>query len=88
MPVFAVWLPQTVFNTMCGYETQSMEESEALEDIFIIGCLDKIVRWGKNNLLLVGGITVGLLCLEVRPVSHASLRYAPDTDETSEAHYR
>lgn len=77
MPKFAVWAPQTVFNTMCGYETQSMEETEAVEDIFIIGCLDKIARWGKNNLLLVGAITVGLLCLEVRPVSHVSFPTVP-----------
>ncbi|XP_062412133.1 tetraspanin-33 isoform X2 [Sardina pilchardus] len=65
---------ETVFNTMCGYETQSMEEMEAVQDIFIIGCLDKIVRWGKNNLLLAGGITVGLLCLEVCMICLASVQ--------------
>ncbi|XP_031430132.1 tetraspanin-33 [Clupea harengus] len=65
---------ETVFNTMCGYETQSMEETEAAQDVFIIGCLDKIARWGKKNLLLVGGITVGLLCLELCMVCLASVQ--------------
>ncbi|KAG5276477.1 hypothetical protein AALO_G00132500 [Alosa alosa] len=64
---------ETVFNTMCGYKTQSMKEMKAVHDIFIIGCLDKIVRWGKNNLFLAGGITVGLLCLELCMICLASV---------------
>lgn len=57
---------QTVFNSMCGYKTQGMEESLIKQRIYVNGCLNKIVLWGKQNLLLVGGISIGLLCLEVR----------------------
>ncbi|XP_059197654.1 tetraspanin-33 [Centropristis striata] len=56
---------QTVLNTMCGYGMQQMEEASASQDVFTIGCLEKIVSWAKNNLLLVGGLTGGLLLLEI-----------------------
>ncbi|XP_066504217.1 tetraspanin-33 [Hoplias malabaricus] len=56
---------QTVFNTMCGYGTQRREESSLSERIYINGCVEKIVLWGKQNLLLVGGMSVSLLCLEI-----------------------
>ncbi|KAK6320541.1 hypothetical protein J4Q44_G00096480 [Coregonus suidteri] len=63
---------ETVFNTMCGYEVQSMEESSAGRTVYTNGCLDKVVWWGKQNLFLVGGITVGLLCLELCMITLAS----------------
>ncbi|KAI1891884.1 hypothetical protein AGOR_G00148320 [Albula goreensis] len=56
---------ETVLNTMCGYEVQGQEKPYAEKTIYIAGCLEKIVRWGKQNLLLVGGMTVGLLGLEM-----------------------
>lgn len=63
------FLLQTVLNTMCGYGMQQLEEKLARQDIFTIGCLDKIVWWAKHNLLLVAGLTAGLLLLEVTLVS-------------------
>uniref|UniRef100_A0A3Q4HHW5 Tetraspanin n=1 Tax=Neolamprologus brichardi TaxID=32507 RepID=A0A3Q4HHW5_NEOBR len=60
---------QTVLNTMCGYGMQQLEEKLARQHIFTIGCLDKIVWWAKHNLLLVAGLTAGLLLLEVTLVS-------------------
>ncbi|XP_017291310.1 tetraspanin-33 isoform X3 [Kryptolebias marmoratus] len=62
---------QTVLNTMCGYGTQQMEEHSAREDIFTIGCVEKIIWWAKNNLRLVGGLMAGLLLLEVCMMSLA-----------------
>ncbi|KAG7487826.1 hypothetical protein MATL_G00027830 [Megalops atlanticus] len=59
------WKNESVLNTMCGYETQTLEERIAKDSIHTTGCLDKIVRWGKRNLILVGGMTVGLLGLEI-----------------------
>ncbi|XP_051231616.1 tetraspanin-33 isoform X1 [Dicentrarchus labrax] len=56
---------QTVLNTMCGYGMQQLEEKSAVQDVFTVGCLEKIVWWAKNNLLLVAGLTGGLLLLEV-----------------------
>ncbi|XP_035033486.2 tetraspanin-33 [Hippoglossus stenolepis] len=56
---------QTVLNTMCGYGMQEQEERVAAQDVFTIGCLEKIVWWTKKNLLLVAGLTAGLLLLEV-----------------------
>ncbi len=50
---------------MCGYETQKMKKSVVSRLIYTIGCLDEIVWWGKQNLLLVGGMTLALLCIEV-----------------------
>lgn len=63
------FLLQTVLNTMCGYGMQQLEEKLARQHIFTIGCLDKIVWWAKHNLLLVAGLTAGLLLLEVTLVS-------------------
>uniref|UniRef100_A0A3B5ASC3 Tetraspanin n=1 Tax=Stegastes partitus TaxID=144197 RepID=A0A3B5ASC3_9TELE len=63
---------QTVLNTMCGYGMQQQEESSASQDVFTIGCLEKIVSWAKNNLLLVAGLTGGLLLLEVCMISLAA----------------
>ncbi|TMS01200.1 Tetraspanin-33 [Larimichthys crocea] len=56
---------QTVLNTMCGYGMQQLDKHSAAQDVFTIGCLEKIVWWAKNNLLLVAGLTGGLLLLEV-----------------------
>ncbi|XP_034528834.1 tetraspanin-33 [Notolabrus celidotus] len=56
---------QTVLNTMCGFGVNQMEESLVGEEVFTIGCLEKIVWWAKNNLLLVAGLTAGLLLLEI-----------------------
>lgn len=50
---------------MCGYGMQQLEESSAHQDVFTVGCLEKIIWWARNNLLLVGGLLVGLLLLEV-----------------------
>lgn len=55
---------------MCGYETQKMKKIAASQLIYTTGCLDKIVWWGKQNLLLVGGMTLVLLFLEVRCTPH------------------
>ena len=57
---------QTIFNTMCGYKVQDLEETTAQGRVYTTGCLDRIVWWGKRNLFLVGGLTGGLLLLEVR----------------------
>lgn len=59
---------QTVLNTMCGYGQQQVEERVARQKIFTVGCLEKIVWWAKNNLLLVAGLACGLLLLEVTSV--------------------
>ncbi|XP_029988478.1 tetraspanin-33 [Sphaeramia orbicularis] len=56
---------QTVLDTMCGYGVQELEETSAAEDVYTMGCLEKTIWWVKNNLLLVGGLSTGLLLLEV-----------------------
>ncbi|KAF6728696.1 Tetraspanin-33 [Oryzias melastigma] len=62
---------QTVHNTMCGYGMQREKEGLARNNIFTLGCLEKILLWAKNNLRLVGGLTAGLLLLEVCMMSLA-----------------
>uniref|UniRef100_A0A3B1K0B7 Tetraspanin-33 n=1 Tax=Astyanax mexicanus TaxID=7994 RepID=A0A3B1K0B7_ASTMX len=64
---------ETVFNSMCGYETQR-DESSPSERIYTKGCLEKIVLWGKQNLLLVGGMSVSLLCLEICMIALAAVQ--------------
>ncbi|XP_014878887.1 tetraspanin-33 isoform X3 [Poecilia latipinna] len=56
---------QTVLNTMCGYGMQQQQEAAARQHIFTPGCLQRIVLWAQKNLLLVAGLTAGLLLLEV-----------------------
>ncbi|KAM3876293.1 tetraspanin-33 [Diretmus argenteus] len=65
---------QTVLNTMCGYGMQELEETLAREDVFTVGCLEKIIWWSKNNLFLVAGLTGGLLLLEVCMISLAAVQ--------------
>ncbi|XP_072517223.1 tetraspanin-33 [Salminus brasiliensis] len=65
---------ETVFNSMCGYETQRRRESVLSERIYTNGCLDKIVLWGKQNLLLVGGMSISLLCLEICMIAMAAVQ--------------
>lgn len=50
---------------MCGYGMQRLAAGAAARDIFTAGCLEKIVAWTRTNLVLVGGLTLGLLLLEV-----------------------
>lgn len=64
---------ETVFNSMCGYETQR-DDSSPGERIYTNGCLEKMVLWGKQNLLLVGGMSVSLLCLEICMVALAAVQ--------------
>ncbi|KAM4807932.1 tetraspanin-33-like [Rhinophrynus dorsalis] len=56
---------QNVINTMCGYQTQNLMEWDAEERIHVEGCLNKIVGWGRGNLLFLGGLAMGLIILEV-----------------------
>ncbi|KAJ7993280.1 hypothetical protein DPEC_G00270800 [Dallia pectoralis] len=63
---------ETVFNTMCGYVTQNMNPGSAERIVYTSGCLDKVAWWMKQNLFLVGGITTGLLCLELCMITLAS----------------
>ncbi|XP_061593478.1 tetraspanin-33 [Cololabis saira] len=63
---------QTVLNTMCGFGMHVMDKTSASLHIFTTGCLEKIVWWAKNNLLLVAGLTAGLLLLEVCMMSLAA----------------
>ncbi|XP_068090313.1 tetraspanin-33-like [Hyperolius riggenbachi] len=56
---------QAVINTMCGYGTQKLMKWHLGDQIFVDGCLDKIVSWGRGNLLFLGGMAVGLIFLEI-----------------------
>ncbi|XP_072125529.1 tetraspanin-33 isoform X2 [Mobula birostris] len=58
-----------VLNTMCGYETQQLKFWTARKKIYTAGCLDTIVQWGHKNLLLIGGIALGVLLLEILLIS-------------------
>ncbi|XP_061457455.1 tetraspanin-33-like isoform X2 [Rhineura floridana] len=64
---------EAVLNTMCGYGTQSLKAWQAENLIYTEGCLEKTVRWGRSNLLLVAGLAFGLLVLEVVVFSLAVL---------------
>uniref|UniRef100_A0A3B3BR80 Tetraspanin n=1 Tax=Oryzias melastigma TaxID=30732 RepID=A0A3B3BR80_ORYME len=70
---------QTVHNTMCGYGMQREKEGLARNNIFTLGCLEKILLWAKNNLRLVGGLTAGLLLLEVASLILTTQNCRPTT---------
>ncbi|XP_015220733.1 tetraspanin-33 isoform X3 [Lepisosteus oculatus] len=65
---------ESVLNTMCGYGVQSLDAESVKEHIYADGCLDKIVTWGKQNLLLIGGLTIGLLGLEIFMITLAAIQ--------------
>ncbi|XP_035268913.1 tetraspanin-33 isoform X2 [Anguilla anguilla] len=67
---------QTIFNTMCGYEMQTLDEASAAKIIYTTGCLEKIVLWGKQNLYFIGGMAVGLLGLEVSLSFHPGMLFS------------
>ncbi|KAM9330626.1 tetraspanin-33-like [Gastrophryne carolinensis] len=56
---------QTVINTMCGYGTQNQGRWLVQDQIYVDGCLNNIVSWGRGNLLFLGGIAMGLIVLEI-----------------------
>ncbi|XP_058019198.1 tetraspanin-33-like isoform X4 [Ahaetulla prasina] len=56
---------EVMLNTMCGYGTQSLKGWQAETVVYTEGCLEKIVHWGRSNLLLMAGLAFGLLVLEV-----------------------
>lgn len=67
---------QTVLNTMCGYGMQELKEFSARDKVFTVGCLEKTIVWAKNHLLLVTGLTAGLLLLEVCLIGLAAAQIA------------
>lgn len=67
---------------MCGYGMQQLEERSAGQDVFTVGCLEQIIRWAKNNLLLVAGLTAGLLLLEVTPPSGRQVQVTSEKYQT------
>ncbi|XP_039622503.1 tetraspanin-33 isoform X1 [Polypterus senegalus] len=65
---------ETVINTMCGYGVQSQRDWDLIDKIYVEGCLDKVVVWGRQNLLALGGITLGLFVLEIFMIVLASVQ--------------
>uniref|UniRef100_A0A8C1ESQ0 Zgc:113223 n=1 Tax=Cyprinus carpio carpio TaxID=630221 RepID=A0A8C1ESQ0_CYPCA len=66
---------ETVFNSMCGYETQKMKNSVVSRLIYTTGCLDEIVWWGKQNLLLINDLSVLQICMmSLAPVQLCQIR--------------
>lgn len=65
---------QSVLNTMCGYGMQQLEQHSVAQLIFTSGCLQEMLRWSRSNLLLVGGLTIGLLLLEVCLIALAAVQ--------------
>ncbi|XP_053148048.1 tetraspanin-33 isoform X5 [Hemicordylus capensis] len=55
---------EPTLNTMCGYGAQSLQAWRAESRVHTEGCLEKTVRWGQSNLLVVAGLASGLLALE------------------------
>ncbi|KAK9400288.1 tetraspanin-33 [Crotalus adamanteus] len=51
---------QLVINTMCGQGVQRLSYPVASEVIHPDGCIDRLVDWMHSNLLLMGGVALGL----------------------------
>ncbi|XP_033821775.1 tetraspanin-33 isoform X1 [Periophthalmus magnuspinnatus] len=67
---------QTVLNTMCGYGVQTLDDSSAQDEVFTVGCLQRTVLWAQTHLLLVAGLSAGLLLLEVCMIGLAAAQVA------------
>ncbi|XP_050978033.1 tetraspanin-33 isoform X2 [Labeo rohita] len=62
------------FSCCVRLKNEKMENSVVSRLIYTNGCLDEMVWWGKQNLLLVGGMTLALLCIEICMMSLASVQ--------------
>ncbi|KAJ3599940.1 hypothetical protein NHX12_033892 [Muraenolepis orangiensis] len=51
-------------NVIDFIQKKQVELSSAQEEVFTSGCLEKIIWWTEQNLLLVGGLAGGLLLVE------------------------
>ncbi|KAE8294710.1 Tetraspanin-33 [Larimichthys crocea] len=60
-----LYKPSYGVEHQCGYGMQHLDKHSAAQDVFTIGCLERDRLVGQNNLLLVAGLTGGLLLLEV-----------------------
>jgi len=49
-----------LINLMCGFETQNLQEPEAVERINTRGCIETIEGLITNNLYTVGGVAIGI----------------------------
>ncbi|NXK54979.1 TSN33 protein, partial [Chauna torquata] len=60
---FSCCLPaagEAVINTMCGRGMQARSYLEASAFIHTSGCIDRLASWLHSNLVLLGGIALGL----------------------------
>ncbi|XP_058870154.1 tetraspanin-33-like isoform X2 [Acipenser ruthenus] len=65
---------KSILNTMCGYGMQSFKAWSIEDKIHLNGCLKKIGTWGRQNLLIIGGITTGLCLLEIFMITLAAVQ--------------
>ncbi|XP_034768087.2 tetraspanin-33 isoform X1 [Acipenser ruthenus] len=65
---------ESILNTMCGYGMQSFKAWSIEDKIHLNGCLKKIGTWGRQNLLIIGGITTGLCLLEIFMITLAAVQ--------------
>ncbi|XP_074642669.1 tetraspanin-33-like [Tubulanus polymorphus] len=60
-----VGLNGNYINAMCGYGMQNLGHIKAGEKIYTTGCVDAILKLVQENLLLVGGIAMGIAVLQI-----------------------
>ncbi|XP_029455899.1 tetraspanin-33-like isoform X2 [Rhinatrema bivittatum] len=56
---------ETVINTMCGYDVQSLSTREAANTIYTTGCEARVADWTEHNFTLIGGIAFGLIIPQI-----------------------
>jgi len=54
-----------VLNSMCGYDTISMKINEAVEHIYVQGCIDGVVDYLWTNLDVFGAVLLGILLPQI-----------------------
>ncbi|XP_075285274.1 tetraspanin-33 isoform X1 [Opisthocomus hoazin] len=81
---FSCCLPdagQAVVNTMCGQGMQARSYLEASAFIHTNGCIDKLVNWIHSNLVLLGGIALGLAVPQLMGILLAQLLISQIRDQ-------
>ncbi|XP_064630462.1 tetraspanin-33-like isoform X2 [Lineus longissimus] len=58
-------------NKMCGYEMLSKNPIEAAKTIYTGGCVSGVIKVAEDNMLLVGGVSIGVAVFQIIAISLA-----------------
>ncbi|XP_077992662.1 tetraspanin-33-like [Glandiceps talaboti] len=54
-----------IINTQCGYDTTDKPAAAVSDQIYVTGCIDKLVSYVNSNVYLIGGLAIGVAIIQV-----------------------